>query len=146
MTKHRILACCLGSIALAVAATISVQSAIGDAKKEQSSLVYELRTYTTFPGKLPALHARFRDHTMRIFKKHGIQNIIYWTPTDEKLKDNTLVYVIAHKSEAAASASWNAFRKDPDWQKAYKDSQKDGKIVMKVTKQYLAPTDYSPQQ
>ena len=68
--------------------------------------VFELRTYTTNKGKLPNLNARFRDHTVRLFEKHGMKSIGYWTPTD---KENTLVYVISHKSREAAKASWKAF-------------------------------------
>src|SRR5579864_6629512 len=65
-------------------------------EKKGTPRVYELRTYTTEPGRLPALHARFRDHTMKLFEKHGMQNVMYWVPTDEKLKENTLIYVISH--------------------------------------------------
>ena len=115
-------------------------SSAGD-KKETKPLVYELRTYTTAEGRLPALHKRFSDHTMKIFEKHGMQNIIYWVPEG---KENTLVYVIAHESRKAADASWAAFRKDPEWQKAYKASIEDGKIVTKVEKQFLTATEYSP--
>ncbi len=70
------------------------------------SMVFELRTYTTHDGMLPALESRFRDHTMRIFEKHGMKNIGYWTPID---KPNTLVYIIAHASREAADVSWQAF-------------------------------------
>ena len=91
--------------------------------------------------RLPALHKRFSEHTMQIFEKHGMKNIIYWVPED---KENTLVYVIAHKSKEAADASWATFRKDPEWQKAYKASTEDGKIVTKVVKQFLTSTEYSP--
>lgn len=111
--------------------------------QEAAPLLYELRTYTTAEGRLPALHKRFRDHTMKLFEKHGIQNVIYWTPVD---KENTLVYVIAHKNAEAAKASWDGFRNDPDWQKVYRESRADGPIVVKVEKQYLTPTDYSPRK
>ena len=112
---------------------------------ETDGLVYELRTYTTNEGMLPALHARFRDHTMRIFEKHGMQNIGYWVPTD---KPNTLVYIIAHESRAAADASWQAFGADPEWRKVAADSQKNGPILIRggVQRQFLTPTDYSPSQ
>ncbi|HUG19882.1 MAG TPA: NIPSNAP family protein [Planctomycetaceae bacterium] len=104
-------------------------------------MIYELRTYYCNPGKLPALHARFRDHTMKLFEKHGMKNIAYWTPADQ---EETLVYIIAHKSDAAAKASWAAFISDPEWKKAQAESEKDGKLVMKIEKQFLKPTDYSP--
>lgn len=106
--------------------------------------LYELRTYTTNPGKLPALHARFRDHTMRLFEKHGMQNVMYWVPTDAERKDNTLIYVVSHASPEAAKASWAAFIGDPEWREVAKESEKDGKIVSKLDSIYMTPTDYSP--
>jgi hypothetical protein len=113
-------------------------------EKKAVPRVYELRTYTTEPGRLPALHARFRDHTMKLFEKHGMQNVMYWVPTDEKLKDNTLIYVISHASLDAAANSWEAFINDPEWKKARDASEADGKIVSKVERQYMTLTDYSP--
>ncbi|MDG2359464.1 MAG: NIPSNAP family protein [Planctomycetaceae bacterium] len=113
--------------------------AVSDEK--QSPVVYELRTYTTHEGRLEALHKRFRDHTMKIFEKHGMKNIAYWVPTDKK---DTLVYIITHKSLKAADASWNDFRNDFAWKAAYNASIEDGKIVKKVEKQFLIATDYSP--
>src|SRR3954468_19441623 len=68
--------------------------------------VYELRTYTTLPGRLPALNKRFAEHTMKLFEKHGMRNEIYWTPLDDELKDNTLIYVVSHESRDAADKSW----------------------------------------
>ncbi len=106
-----------------------------------AALTYELRTYTTLDGRLPALHARFRDHTMALFAKHGMKNVIYLTPQGE---DNKLVYLLAHKDKAAAEASFAAFRNDPDWARARDASEKDGKIVMKVESVFFNPTDYSP--
>lgn len=117
------------------------------AEPEEPSLVYELRTYTTEPGRLPALHARFRDHTVKLFTKHGIKNVIYLTPVDAEGKpvDNKLVYLLAHKSQAAAKASFDSFGKDPDWQAARKASEEDGKILAKPPEsQFYVPTDYSP--
>lgn len=112
--------------------------------EEKPTRFFEMRTYTTNPGKLDALHARFRDHTNRIFKKHGMQLVGYWTPTDENLKDNTLVYILAYPNLAAREKAWTGFRNDPDWKKASKESRKDGPIVKKVDSKYLTPTDYSP--
>ena len=93
--------------------------------------VYELRTYTTLPGRLPALHKRFAEHTMKLFEKHGMKNEGYWTPTDEKLKETVLIYIISHESKEAAEKSWAAFQADPEWQKVRADSEKDGKILAK---------------
>ena len=108
--------------------------------------LYELRIYTANPGKLPDLHARFRDHTMRLFEKHGMKNIVYTTPIAEPQKSNTLVYVLAHKDRAAADASWKAFVSDPEWKKVAAESQTDGPLLAKdgVVRMYLTPTDFSP--
>jgi len=130
---------CCGILSLA----ISFQPGLANAE-EKATRFFEMRTYTTHPGKLDALHARFRDHTNRIFKKHGMQLVGYWTPTDEKLKENTLVYILAYKDLAAREKAWVEFRNDPDWKKAFKESHKDGTIVKKVDFKFLTPTDYSP--
>lgn len=110
-------------------------------QEESTPMLYELRTYYTPEGKLDDLNARFRNHTMKLFEKHGMKNIIYWTPVD---KPNTLIYVIAHKDKAAADASWAAFRDDPEWKKVAEETQRNGKLVEKVESVYLTPTDYSP--
>lgn len=106
--------------------------------------VYELRTYTTHPGKLPDLLARFRNHTTKLFAKHGIINVGYWVPADEPLKSNTLIYIVAHKDRAAAKQSWDAFRNDPEWIKVRDESEKAAKINQKVESIYLEPADFSP--
>jgi hypothetical protein len=102
--------------------------------------VFELRTYYTHEGKLENLLARFRDHTTRLFEKHGMTNVGYWVPKD---KPNMLIYVLAHKSPEAAKASWEGFRKDPDWLKARDASEASGKIVQKVETVFMDPTDFS---
>ena len=112
--------------------------------QKTAPLVYELRTYTTEPGRLPALNARFKNHTLRLFEKHGMKNVMYWVPTDDKLKDNTLIYIISHASLDAAKKSWDDFRNDPEWKSAREESEKDGKIVSKAESVYMVPTDYSP--
>src|SRR4051812_46615191 len=92
--------------------------------------VYELRTYYTNPGKLDALLTRFRDHTCKIFEKHGMTNIGYWVPTDEKDgAGNKLVYILKHKSKDGAMAAWKEFSADPEWQAVAKASEANGKIV-----------------
>jgi hypothetical protein len=102
--------------------------------------VFELRTYVALDGKLPNLLARFRDHTIKLFEKHGMQNIGYWVPKDQP---NTLIYIVAHKSQDAAKASWDAFRADPVWVKARTESEASGKIVDKVTSVFMDPADFS---
>jgi hypothetical protein len=114
---------------------------LADEPAKEGELVYELRTYTCNPGKLPDLHKRFRDHTMRLFEKHGMKNIGYWVPVD---KPDTLIYIIAHKSREAAAKSWKEFQADPEWQKARKESEINGGLVKKVERQYMTPAEYSP--
>ena len=113
-------------------------------KKKMDDRVFEMRTYYAAPGKMKALHARFRDHTLGLFKKHGITNVGYWSPTDPKEADKKLIYILAYPSKAAADKSWDAFGKDPVWIKAKADSETDGTLVDKVESVYMNPTDYSP--
>jgi hypothetical protein len=111
---------------------------------QNAGRVFELRTYTAPDGKLPELQARFRNHTMRIFERHGMKNVGYWVPQDAPTKDNTLIYIISHESREAAKKSWAAFGADPEWQKVAKESQVNGKIVAGITSVYMDATDYSP--
>jgi hypothetical protein len=106
--------------------------------------VFELRTYTAPDGKLGDLDKRFRDHTMRIFKKHGMENVGYWHPQDAPDSQNTLIYVISHASREAAKKSWADFSADPEWQKVSTESQVNGRIVSKVVSVFMDATDYSP--
>jgi hypothetical protein len=105
--------------------------------------IYELRTYIATDGKLDNLLARFRNHTVKLFEKHGMQNVGYWVAADEPASKNTLIYVLSHKDRDAAKASWDAFRKDPDWVKAKGESEANGAIVDKVTSVFMQPTDFS---
>jgi hypothetical protein len=106
------------------------------------SRVYELRTYTCYEGKLEALKANFRDHHIETFKRHGIESIGYWVPQDPELAKNTLIYLLAHPSRAAAEKNWAEFRKDPEFLKVAADP-KNGNIVKKMESVYLDPTDFS---
>ena len=110
----------------------------------QAPRVYEIRTYTTHPGRLDALQRRFRDHTTRIFAKHGMTNVGYWVPQDSARASNTLVYILAYPSRDAARQSWDAFRADPEWQRVRAASEADGPIVVKVESVFATPTDFSP--
>ena len=112
--------------------------------KKVDTRVFELRTYYAAPGKMKALHARFRDHTNKLFAKHGMTIIGFWSPIDEKQAEEKLIYILAFPSKEAADKSWKAFRDDPDWKKVREESEKDGKLVEKVESVYLNPTDYSP--
>ncbi|MBK8036960.1 MAG: NIPSNAP family protein [Verrucomicrobiaceae bacterium] len=107
--------------------------------------VYELRIYTCHEGKLDALLTRFRDHTCKLFEKHGMGNVGYWVPVDEENgSKTTLVYVLEHKSREAAKESFKAFGADPEWKAAAKASEANGKIVAKIESIFMSPTDYSP--
>jgi NIPSNAP len=106
--------------------------------------VYEIRTYTAPEGKLEDLHKRFRDHTLRIFQKHGMTNVVYFKPLDPPLSQNTLIYVLAHESREAAKKSWADFAADPEWKKVSAESQVNGRIVEKVESVFAETTDYSP--
>ena len=110
----------------------------------QAGKVYELRTYTAPEGKLGDLHARFRNHTMRIFDKHGMKSVAYFSPQDAPLSQNTLIYVLEHPSRDEAKKHWAEFSADPEWKKVSEESQKDGRIVSKVESVFMTPTDYSP--
>jgi hypothetical protein len=110
---------------------------------EKDTRCYELRVYYAAAGTLDDLHARFRNHTMKIFEKHGMANIGYWVPIDNP--DNKLIYLLAHPSRDAAKKAWAGFSADPDWKKAQKESEANGKLVAKVEPTFLSATDYSPE-
>jgi len=120
-----------------VAMQLSVMRAQGSQK------VFELRTYTAPEGKLSALEARFRDHTRRIFDKHGMTSVGYWVPQDAPASQNTLIYIISHQSREAAKKNWADFGADPEWQKVSAESQKDGRIVTKVDSVFMDALDFS---
>lgn len=122
---------------LVLAFTLTIMST------QAADRVFEMRTYTTHPGKLPDLLKRFRDHTVKLFEKHGMTNIGYWVPTDAPRSENTLIYVLAYPSADAAKKAWDAFRTDPDWQKARKASEANGPIVQKVDSVFMTPADFS---
>jgi hypothetical protein len=110
----------------------------------KSDVVYELRVYHANEGKLDALLARFRDHTVEIFRRHEMKSVAYWTPTDEPLKGRTLIYILEHPSREAAMANWKSFHDDPEWVKVSAASEVNGKLVAKVDSTYMTLTDFSP--
>ena len=110
----------------------------------QDNKVYELRTYTATPGNLDNLHARFRDHTIRIFENHGMKIVGFWSPLSEDDADDTLIYVLEHASQEAANASWQAFGQDPEWKSVSEASNANGPILAGVERLYMSATDYSP--
>ena len=131
-------------VAVAFAAGFAARGVLpGEAVTHAQSAprVYELRTYTAAEGKLDALHARFKDHILGFFKKHGMTNVVYFKPTDAPLSQTTLIYLLAHDSRESAAKSWAAFRDDPEWKKV---SAGGPALSTKVESVFLQPTDYSP--
>jgi hypothetical protein len=116
----------------------------GEAAADSSGAVYDLRVYTAEEGKLPELVLkRFREHTPKLFERHGIKNVAYWTATDEPKKANTLIYILKYPSREAATANWKAFQDDPEWQQVKSKSEESGKLVEKVDSTFMALTDFS---
>ena len=116
-------------------------ASVSVARAETDSRLFEMRTYFATPGKLDAMNARFRDHTARLFEKHGMTNIGYWMPIENP--EGKLIYVLAYPNRGARDASWKAFGSDPDWKKAQSESEKEGKLVAKMEQTFLVATDYS---
>ncbi|MBM3997522.1 MAG: NIPSNAP family protein [Planctomycetes bacterium] len=141
MTFVRFLAFSAALLAL----SITGYSAYGQEEtRKVETRVFEMRVYYANPGKMQALHARFRDHTNKLFVKHGMTLIGYWSPIDPKDSEERLIYILAYPSKEAAAKSWDAFQKDPVWLEAKANSEKKGVLVKKVDSIYLNPTDYSP--
>jgi hypothetical protein len=132
------------SCVLAVTMTVALIAMQGATRAgEKADRVYEMRTYYAPEGRLDDLHARFRNHTVKLFEKHGMTNIGYWTPIDNK--ENKLVYILAYPSREAAKKSWAAFGADSAWKDVRKETEAKGPIVAKVESVYLKATDYSPE-
>ena len=108
-------------------------------------MIYEYRAYEAAPGKLEALNARFRNHTLGIFERHGIKNIGYWTASVGDYSDR-LIYIVAFEDEGQRESAWAAFRADPEWNRVRAESEVDGALVARVFNSLLSPTDYSPLQ
>jgi hypothetical protein len=105
--------------------------------------VYELRIYHAAPGKLENLVARFRDYTDKLFAKHGIKSLAYWTALDQPLKSSTFIYILEHPSREAANTNWKAFQDDPEWKTVKVKSEENGKLVEKIDSTFLTLTDFS---
>jgi hypothetical protein len=139
----RLTACALAIVGLVMA---SGMAQTGGNSVAKDSRVFEMRTYYAAPGKLEDLQARFRNHTVKLFEKHGMTNVGYWVPVDQKTgqpSGNTLVYILAYPSLEAHQKSWDGFRADPDWNTVRNESEKNGKLVEKVDSVFLKATDYS---
>ena len=115
------------------------------AEAAQAGRVFEMRTYTTNEGKLPALESRFRDHTIKFFDRYNMTSVGYWIPSEGPTSQTTLVYILAHPSREEAKANWAKFSADPDWKKVRADSEVNGTILAKPPESvFLKATDYSP--
>src|SRR5262245_17324224 len=110
---------------------------------DKDTRCYELRTYYAAPGKLDELNARFRNHTMKLFEKHGMQNVGYWVPLENT--NNRLVYLLSYPSREAGERAFRAFGADPEWQKVQKASEANGRLVARIESLFLDATDYSPE-
>ena len=109
-----------------------------------STKVYELRIYHVAPGKLDNLVARFRDHTDKLFAKHGMKSVAYWTALDEPVKSSTFFYILEHPSREAAAVNWKAFQDDEEWKTVKAKSEENGKLIEKIDSTFLTLTDFSP--
>ena len=112
------------------------------AQRTTDDRVFEMRIYYAAPEKLDALIERFQKHTRKLFKKHGMENIGYWVPTNNE--KNELIYVLAYPNMAARDKAWKAFGDDPKWKKVKTKSEVNGKLVLKVESIFMNATDYSP--
>ena len=127
-----------------IAAGWIVSSHQAQETKKVEPRVFEMRTYYAHPGKMEALHARFRTHTNKLFVKHGMTLIGHWSPVDVNVAEEKMIYILAYPSLGAAEKSWRAFVNDDEWKKVKAETEKDGPLVAKVESIYLNPTDYSP--
>jgi hypothetical protein len=115
-------------------------------ESRQPETVYELRIYHSYPDKLAALEDRFRQHTSRLFRKHGMIDLAYWTPIEGPLQGKTLIYILQHQSRDAARESWAAFQADPEWIAVKAASEANGKLAESIDSTFMSPTEFSPQR
>ena len=128
---------------VAGAALVLGITTVNQSRAQSPNKLYELRMYHASEGKLDALNARFRDHTLEIFKHHNMKSVGYWVPTDPPNAGNLLIYVLEHPNRAEADKNWAAFNADPEWQKVRKESEVGGSLTTKIDRFFMTPTDYS---
>src|SRR5688572_2763056 len=131
----------MNRLLLILTAALSLMTA--SAADANNSKFYELRIYHAAPGKLEDLHNRFRNHALRLFERHKVESVGYWQPIDNK--ENKMAFLLAYPTREAREAAWKAFITDADWQKAAKESEKNGKLVERVEQWFMQKTDYSPE-
>ena len=132
-------------LAVAALTSLAIPAAAQQPRLDPRSAVYELRTYYPAPGKSAALNARFREHTLKLFEKHGMTNVAYWNEqATPDVPEGRLVYVLAYPSREARAADWKAFGSDPEWRAVVAASEANGKLVTKVDSVFMTMADYSP--
>src|SRR5258705_6886922 len=141
--KRRTLLQALPSAAF-LPASLWAASQQDNANPKPSTVVYELRIYHAAPGKLGELLARFREHTVKLFDRHGMKSVAYWTPVEEPQRSNTLFYILQHPSREEAAANWKSFQEDPEWKSVKEKSELNGKLTEKIDSTFLVLTDFSP--
>ena len=112
--------------------------------RAQSQRVFELRTYTAPDGKLPSCTARFRDHTLRIFDKHGMTSVGYWVPQDAPRKDNTLIYLISHPAAKRRRRTGPTSRRIPNGRRCASNRRSTARSSARSMSVFMDATDYSP--
>ena len=136
---------CISMISGVMIAALAMRSAPSSAADvAPGGKIYDMRIYKANPGKLEALHARFRDYTCKIFQRLGMELVGFWTPTEGDEAKDTLIYIVAFPSVEAQKKAWKAFWDDPEWKKVKADSEKDGVLVKEIKAKTLRATDYSP--
>lgn len=106
-------------------------------------MIYEYRRYEVSPGKMKDLHKRFKEHTIKLFEKHGLNVVAFFSPMIGEAT-NCLVYILKFENLAAREKAWTEFLADKEWQKVFEESNKNGQIVVKVENKIFSPTEYSP--
>jgi hypothetical protein len=137
----KIVIACLGLAAIGLPL---VTGRAASAPTPAPARVFELRTYTAQPGKFEAMKARFQQSILALFKKHNLEVVGFWTPTDAPNSSNTLIYILAHASREAADKNWAAFKEDPEKIRVWAETEKDGPINLKVESVYMTSLPWSP--
>jgi len=140
---QRWMVCAVALLSCTGGSLITARLAHIDQVRADSNRVFELRIYHTVPGKVPALESRFRDTNSKLLAKHDLQVVGYWVPEGAPDWDNTFVYLVAHSSREEAKKNWDAMMADPEFQEVIKAEQAN-KLVEKVDRTYMRPTDFSP--
>jgi len=135
--------CAIGLLSFATGSLITARLAHIEQVRADSNRVFELRIYHTLPGKEPALESQFRDTTSKLLAKHDLKVVGYWVPERTPDWDDTFIFLVAHSSQEEAKKNWAAMMADPEFQGLIKSEQSD-KLVEKIDRTYMLPTDFSP--